>query len=79
MKDATTLMRVLAPIAMSLVVGCAPAYHRYSGNHVHCHYCQPPPLPYARYNKCVCHSRAAQPYLHAATAASEQADSGARP
>ena len=44
-------------------IGCAPAYHRYSGCQVDCRYCAPPPLPYLHYPNCVCHSCAVEPYL----------------
>ena len=65
MKYTTKLLCAVGPIAMSLVLGCAPAYHSYSGCYVDCHYCPPPPLPHSHYDECVCHSCAAQPYLHA--------------
>lgn len=44
---------------MTLAVGCATAYHSYSGCYVDCQYCAPPPLPYVHYDGCDCHSCAA--------------------
>ena len=55
--------RWLIPLAMILAAGCAPAYHSYSECCVDCKYCAPPPLPYAHYEGCVCHSCAASKYL----------------
>jgi len=52
-----------ASLWAAVTVGCAPAYHCYSGCHVDCKYCPPPPLPYLLYEGCVCHSCAARPYL----------------
>lgn len=63
-----------ASLWAALTMGCAPAYYRYSGCCVDCQYCPLPPLPYANYNECVCHSCAAQPYLNAVAAASAQPD-----
>lgn len=57
------LVRLLGPLAMVIASGCAPAYHDYSGCHVNCTYGPPPPLPYACYPDCVCHSCAASNYL----------------
>lgn len=56
-----TLVRL--PLLLVLVMGCAPAYHSYSSGCVNCKYCAPPPLPYAPYEGCVCHSCAASKYL----------------
>lgn len=58
-----TLVRCLTPLLMTLTASCAPAYHCYSGCHVTCQYCPPPPLPYTHYEGCVCHSCAASRYL----------------
>lgn len=55
---------LLAPAATALLLGCAPAYHSYSGCYVDCHYCPSPPLPYAHYDQCVCHPCVVQSYLH---------------
>ena len=63
MISAKTCIRCLAPLAMGLAVGCASAYHSYSGCYVDCQYCAPPPLPYTHYEGCVCHSCAASKYL----------------
>ena len=60
------LVRLLGPLAMVIASGCAPAYHDYSGCHIDCRYCPPPPLPYACYPDCVCHSCAASNYLSVA-------------
>jgi hypothetical protein len=57
-------IRCLALLLMTLAVGCATAYHGYSGCYVDCQYCAPPPLPYTHYDGCVCHSCAASPYLN---------------
>ena len=63
MTNANRSLRWLAPLAMILAGGCAPAYHSYSGCYVNCKYCAPPPLPYTHYEGCVCHSCAASQYL----------------
>jgi len=73
-KDAAKLLCALMPVIMPVVLGCAPAYHSYSGCYVDCQYCPPPPLPYTHYDECVCHSCAAQPYLHVVAAAPELSD-----
>lgn len=52
-----------AALTVAAFVGCAPAYHSYSGCYVDCKYCPPPPLPYRLYDGCVCHSCAAAKYL----------------
>jgi hypothetical protein len=57
---------------MTLAMGCAPAYHSYSGCYVNCHYCPPPPVAYTCYEASVCHSCVAQPYLHVDSGAAEQ-------
>lgn len=61
----TTRIAVLLwiPLAGSLTVGCAPAYHRYDGCRVPCQYCPAAPLPFHFYDECACHARAVQPYL----------------
>ena len=74
MKTAAKALCLIALLTVAMTVGCAPAYHSYSGCYVDCHYCPPPPMPYAHYRECVCHSCAAQPYLHAAVTAPEQPD-----
>jgi len=63
MSNAQIWMRLLAPLTVALAGGCAPAYHSNSDCRVSCKYCPPPPLPYARYDECVCHSSAASRYL----------------
>ncbi|QDU74544.1 hypothetical protein Pan97_15530 [Bremerella volcania] len=63
-----TLLRSIVPLALTLAVGCAPAYHSYSGCRVDCKYCAPPPLPYTHYEGCVCHSSAVSQYLTVDTA-----------
>ncbi len=63
MFNAKTLIRCLALLLMALAAGCAPAYHSYSGCHVDCQYCTPPPLPYVHYDGCACHSCAAAKHL----------------
>lgn len=65
MINENTWVRRLAPLVMILAAGCAPNYHSYSGCNVGCKYCVPPPLPYAHYEGCVCHSCAASSYLSA--------------
>ena len=60
---ATKLVRWLSPLAFVCMIGCASAYHSYSGCRVPCKYCVPAPLPYAQYDERVCHSDAAEPYL----------------
>ena len=72
MINTKTWLRLIVPLAFTLAAGCAPAYHNYSGCYVDCHYCPPPPLPYAQYNECVCHSCPVQPYLHAVAVAVEE-------
>ncbi len=62
----------LAPLAMILATGCAPAYRNYSACCVDCNYCAPPPLPYVHYEGCVCHSCAASNYLSMAQPMEEQ-------
>ncbi|GIX05093.1 MAG: hypothetical protein KatS3mg114_0962 [Planctomycetaceae bacterium] len=64
----------LAALAMTLAMGCAPAYRCYSGCHVNCRYCPPPPLPYVCYPGCVCHSCAASQYLSLTPTSVEGAD-----
>ena len=56
-------LRVLLVIAMPWGIGCAPAYHSYSGCHIDCTCCPPPPLPYVHYEGCQCHSCPVQVYL----------------
>lgn len=68
------LLRLLAPLQITAALGCAPAYHCYSGCYVNCKYCPPPPLPYSSYSDCACHSRPAEPYLHVETAAANAVD-----
>jgi hypothetical protein len=63
MINAKTWTRWLAPLALALAAGCAPTYHSYSGCKVGCQYCAPPPLPFAHYDGCVCHSCAVSGYL----------------
>ncbi len=63
MKTACQTLRLLGLLAISLCMGCASAYHDYSECRVNCRYCSPPPLPYACYPQCVCHSRSASEYL----------------
>lgn len=63
MTHVKTLASLVASLLMTLAAGCAPAYHSYSGCQVDCKYCAPPPLPYTRYDGCVCHSCAASKYL----------------
>jgi len=65
MTSSRLLMRFLGPLALALAAGCAPAYHAYPGCYVDCKYCPPPPLPYAHYQGCACHSCAAASYLSA--------------
>lgn len=79
MKTATKTLCLIATVIAIAAVGCAPAYHCYSGCYVDCKYCPPPPLPYAHYNECVCHSCAAQPYLHAVAVAPELSGAGEAP
>ena len=75
----------LVPLLVwAMAIGCAPAYHRYSGGHVCCKYCALPPLPYSQYRSCVCHSRAASKYLDTPSPTvdeqrSDAADSGGEP
>jgi len=57
------IVRWLSPLALVCMIGCASAYHSYSGCSVPCKYCVPAPLPYAQYDERVCHSDAAEPYL----------------
>ena len=77
--NAKTLIRVVALIVLASGIGCAPAYHRYSGCNADCQYCAPPPLPYTHYDGCACHACAAEPYLRAGRAAAEDAESPALP
>ena len=58
------VMNSICLVVATLLCGCAPAYHSYSGCCVDCKYCPPPPLPYTQYDECVCHSCAAAPYIH---------------
>jgi len=60
MKNATNYICL---VLATLLCGCAPAYHSYSGRYVDCKYCPPPPLPYTQYDECVCHSCAAAPHV----------------
>jgi hypothetical protein len=69
MKRAIVILGFVAPLLMSLVLGCARAYHSYSGCHFDCTYCPPPPLPYLHYEGCVCHACAVQRHLPASTSA----------
>ena len=75
----TTLKKLrlaLAPLALTLLVGCAPAYHCYSGCHVNCEYCPPPPLAHTQYAGCVCHSPAVAKYLNVRIEPKIQTDGG---
>ena len=55
--------KLLGLLSVTGVVGCASAYHSYSGCQVNCRYCPLPPLPYVSYPPCVCHSSAAMQHL----------------
>ncbi len=74
MKNAFSLICLSS--LLTLTLGCASAYHSYSGCYVDCNYCPPPPLPYSQYDGCVCHSHAASPYLAMQPQWEEQADEG---
>ena len=63
MKNAGSWSRLTGVLLITLTMGCASAYHDYSDCRVNCRYCAPPPLPYAQYGECVCHSNAASEYL----------------
>ncbi len=63
MTNSKVFLRVLAPMVLALIGGCASAYHSYSECCIPCQYCPPPPLPYTQYSECVCHSCAASKYL----------------
>jgi len=63
MRTARKFMTRLGVLTLTLAMGCASAYHCYSGCRVNCRYCPPPPLPYTGYPGCVCHSCAASRYL----------------
>jgi len=76
MKSVTKIICLFAPLVMALGVGCAPAYHSYSGCYVDCKYCAPPPLPYVHYEGCVCHSCAASTYLTLHSVSVEPTDNG---
>ncbi len=58
-------VRSVALLAATLVTGCAPAYHSYSGCYVDCTYCLPPPLPLTGYEEDVCHADVVSRYLTA--------------
>ncbi len=58
-----SLPRLIGSLLAIFAIGCAPAYHDYTGCRVDCRYCVPPPLPYAHYPDCVCHACAVRPYL----------------
>lgn len=51
-------------MVLTVVIGCAPGYHSYSGCRVNCNYCAPQPLPFTHYPECICHSCVARPYLY---------------
>ena len=59
MTRVQTLSSLVTALLVTLAAGCAPAYRCYSGCCVNCRYCPPPPLAYAHYDGCVCHSCAA--------------------
>ncbi len=63
MINAKKMVRQLAPLAMLLAVGCAPAYYDYGDYYINCNYCPAPPLPYTHFEGCVCHACVASPYL----------------
>jgi hypothetical protein len=50
-------------LATALTPGCASRYFADPGCHVDCTYRAAPPLPFAYYQDCACHSCAASPYL----------------
>jgi len=63
MIDIKASLRLLAPLVITLAVGCAPAYRSYSGCYVDCKYCALPPLPYTHYDGGACHSYPASTHL----------------
>jgi hypothetical protein len=76
MRTAHIFMARLGALTLTLAMGCAPAYHCYSGCHVNCQYCPPPPLPYTSYSGCACHSCAASKYLSVLPTTVEPTDDG---
>ena len=58
-----TLMRLFSLSIVTATAGCASAYHSYPDGCVSCRYCAPPPLAYAHYDGCACHSDVASNYL----------------
>ena len=63
MKNSKSQRRLLLAAILLLVIGCAPAYHSYSGCRVNCRYCTPCPLEYSHYCDGQCHSRVASKHL----------------
>ena len=63
MIQVKSIVRQLAPLAMLLIAGCAPAYYDYSDCYIDCKYCVPSPLPYTQYEGRTCHACVASPYL----------------
>ena len=62
-RTTTSLIGALLILSFLSSLGCAPGYNSYSGCRVPCKYCAPPPLPYAHYPGCDCHSCAAESHL----------------
>lgn len=65
MTTEKTLTLLIGILATSVTSGCVSRQLYDSGCGVDCTYCAAPPLPYAYYPECVCHSCAAAPYLDA--------------
>ncbi len=63
MAKVTIKRCLLGSLALLFCLGCAPAYHSYSGCRVPCKYCVPAPLPHTHYPGCACHSCAAERHL----------------
>ncbi len=71
MRSINVRLRLITAACVLLVVGCAPAYHSYSGCRINCRYCPPSPLAYPQYCEGQCHSCAASEYLVAENVVSE--------
>jgi hypothetical protein len=63
MKNGRCIVLSLGMLATALTPGCASRYFADPGCHVDCTYRAAPPLPFAYYQDCACHSCAASPYL----------------
>ena len=55
--------RLLGPLLLLALVGCASQYDCYPCGKVSCHYCPPKPMPYSNDQSCNCNDSIGRVYL----------------